>query len=134
MMPVKFVFNFKKPVQSSVVETSFYLNSQEGPALILSHGLTGTPREMKFLGNFFHMRGYNVVCPRLAGHGEPIEIFKYTKWEAFYESVRKAFLKLDTEKPVFAAGLSMGALLVLLLAEEFPKRIAGVSCLWTSRP
>ncbi len=128
-MSVKFVFNLKKSVKSPVIETSFYLKSQGGPTLILSHGLTGTPREMKFLGNFFHMRGYSVVCPRLANHGEPIDILKYTKWEAFYESIRKAFLELDTEGPVHVAGLSMGALLVLLLAEEFPKRIAGVSCL-----
>ncbi len=128
-MSVKFIFNLKKPVKSTVVETSFYLKSQGGPTLILSHGLTGTPREMRFLGNFFHMRGYSVVCPRLANHGEPIEILKYTKWEAFYESIRKAFLELDTEGPVYVSGLSMGALLVLLLAEEFPDRIAGVSCL-----
>lgn len=84
---------------------------------------------MKFLGNFFFRRGYTSVCPRLANHGEPLEVLKYTKWEDFYGSVRKAFLDLKTSGPVFVTGLSMGALLALLLAEEFPERIAGVSCL-----
>jgi carboxylesterase len=84
---------------------------------------------MKSLATHFHRKGYTVICPRLANHGQPLEILKYTRWEDFYDSVRKAYLKLETPGPIFTAGLSMGALLSLLLAEEFPERIAGVSCL-----
>jgi esterase/lipase len=45
--------------------------------------------------------------------------------------VREAFLQVRQEfdGPIFAAGLSMGALLSLLLAEEFPGQVAAVSCL-----
>ena len=131
-MSVKFYFNFKKSQKSEAMENGLYLKNEGGPTLILIHGLTGTPNEMKFLATFFHRRGYTVVCPRLANHGEPIEVLKKSKWQEFYESVRKALLSLDAPSqkgPIFVSGLSMGALLALLLAEEFPDKISGVSCL-----
>ncbi len=98
--------------------------------VILIHGLTGTPNEMKFLAQFLNKQGYSAICPRLANHGEPINILKKAKWQDFYQSVREAFMEVkDGPDLIFAAGLSMGALLALLLAEEFPAKIAGVSCL-----
>jgi len=108
------------------------LNGTGTGTLFLIHGLTGTPNEMKYLANFFHKKnGYTVVCPRLANHGAPISILRKTRWPEFYKSVREAFLQVrhEFDGPVFAAGLSMGALLSLMLAEEFQGQIAGVSCL-----
>lgn len=128
-MSVKWIFDFKKAEKSGTIGNGFYLKSQGGPTLLLVHGLTGTPIEMRFLGNYFNRKGYTVICPRLANHGEPIGVLKYTRWEAFYESVRKELLNRESEGPVFTAGLSMGALLALLLAEEFPDKISGVCCL-----
>jgi len=100
--------------------------------VILVHGLAGTPHEMRGLGAFLHQQGYAVVCPRLANHGEPIEILSKTTWEECYRSVQDALTGLDAVShpgPIFIGGLSLGALLALLLAEEFPSRILGVSCL-----
>jgi carboxylesterase len=113
-------------------ENGLFLKGTNGCTLLLIHGLTGTPNEMKFLANYFNKKGYSVICPRLANHGEPIGILKNTRWQECYQSVREAFLKYDSpsnQGQFFAAGLSMGALLALLLAEEFPERISGVSCL-----
>ncbi len=102
-------------------------------SLILIHGLTGTPFEMRFLAYHFKRKGYSVTCPRLANHGLPIGVLQRSKWQDFYASVRDCFLKLKKEKrlngPVFVSGLSMGALLALLLAEEFAGEIKAVSCL-----
>ncbi len=98
--------------------------------VILIHGLTGTPNELSYLATFLNRKGYSVVCPRLANHGKPIEVLKNTKWQDCYRSVRDAFMEVMPEgKHIFAAGLSMGALLALLLAEEFPDKISAVSCL-----
>ncbi len=113
-------------------ENGFWLPGEDDRTLILIHGLTGTPNELKFLANFFNRKGYTVVCPRLANHGRPMDILKTTTWQACYQSVREAYVKIQAKGrsgPVFTAGLSMGALLALLLAEEFPDEIAGVSCL-----
>lgn len=113
-------------------KNGFYLKGDNGAAVILIHGLTGTPNEMRYLANFLYRKGYSVICPRLANHGEPIRILKNTKWQAFYESVRAALIDVEAAGsggPIFAAGLSMGALLALLLADEFKDKIRGVCCL-----
>ncbi|MFH1208875.1 MAG: alpha/beta fold hydrolase [Candidatus Omnitrophota bacterium] len=129
-MAVKFCFRL--PQQSS---PPFPMNGREykvessQATVLLIHGLTGTPHEMKGLANFFYRRGYSVFCPRLAHHGEPLHILKRAKWREFYQSVKEALQKIPAGQQIFTAGLSMGALLALLLAEEFPERISGASCL-----
>ena len=108
-----------------------YLKGNIGRTIILIHGLTGTPNELKSLASFFNRKGYTVLCPRLANHGASINVLKFSRWQDFYASVRDAFLSLPKEekKEVFTAGLSMGALLGLLLADEFPEVVKAVSCL-----
>ena len=103
---------------------------RNGRAVILIHGLTGTPTEMRFIAWFLNTQGFTVSCPRLANHGQTLEVLRMTKWQAFYGSVRQAYDELRKDhQEIFVAGLSMGALLGLLLAEELQEGIAGVSCL-----
>ncbi|MCX5679051.1 MAG: alpha/beta fold hydrolase [Candidatus Omnitrophica bacterium] len=136
-MSVVFSFNIKECIKpkrnnDSVAEESFSLRGNNGATVILIHGLTGTPNEMKFLATFLNKKGYSVICPRLAMHGEPIRVLKYAKWQEFYESVRNLFINgelADNKGPVFTSGLSMGALLALLAADEFKEKVSGVSCL-----
>ena len=130
-MSVVFKINFKKVERSkSEIDRGLFLEGTNGAAVILIHGLTGTPQEMKFLAQFLNQKGYSVFCPRLANHGEPIEILKKTKWQEFYQSVRAPCVEAQSNhKRIFVAGLSMGALLALLLAEEFGDKISAVSCL-----
>jgi carboxylesterase len=98
--------------------------------LILVHGLTGTPNEMRFLAFYFNRLGYSVICPRLANHGKPLHILKRTTWEELYGSLRTAFMDaLESGDQIYVAGLSMSALFVLLLAEEFGDKLAGGICL-----
>jgi carboxylesterase len=131
-MSVKFCLRLKKGPRIPVEENSIHLPGSNGASAILIHGLTGTPNEVRFLANFLNKKGYTVFCPRLENHGEPLHILKKTKWQQLYESVRKVFLEIQQSEqcgPIFTAGLSMGALLALLLAEEFPAYISGVCCL-----
>ena len=117
---------------SATHENGFSLSGRHLGTVILVHGLTGTPHEMRGIGQLLNRKGYTVICPRLAHHGEPIEMLKHMKWQECYQSVRTVFLDIQRTapaRPVFASGLSMGALLALLLADEFPNQIAGVSCL-----
>ncbi len=107
-----------------------FLKGQNGRAAILIHGLTGTPNEMKSLGVALNKIGYTVICPRLKNHGAPLDVLKDTTWEDFYQSVREAYMKVkDDHDFIVVSGLSMGALLALALADEFPEKIKGVSCL-----
>lgn len=132
-MSVVFSLNLKKSKAAAPHHDSqngLSWEGENGRACILIHGLTGTPYEMKFLATFLNKKGYAVICPRLANHGAPIDVLKYTKWQSFYQSAKETLLEASKKyDKIFVAGLSMGALFSLLLAEEFPQLVAGVSCL-----
>jgi carboxylesterase len=129
-MAVKFCFRLPRQAAPALpMNGSEYKVESSQATVLLIHGLTGTPNEMKGLANFFYRRGYSVLCSRLAHHGEPLHLLKRAKWQEFYQSVKEALRKIPAGQKVFTAGLSMGALLALLLAEEFPERISGTTCL-----
>jgi carboxylesterase len=130
-MPVLFSLGLRRPPKSDVAaDMDFTLLGDSRRTVILVHGLTGTPNEMRHLAYALNRAGYNVICPRLANHGEPLHVLKHTTWEQIYESVRQTFLRaLETSDQVYVGGLSMSALLVLLLAEEFGDKLAGGICL-----
>lgn len=118
--------------QAAACDNGFSLDGENGSLVILIHGLTGTPNEMRFLAGYLNKKGYSVICPRLANHGKPLSVLKKTTWQDLYASVRSVFSgdrARSSAGPVFVAGLSMGALLALLLADEFKERVAGVTCL-----
>jgi carboxylesterase len=120
------------PSEKTGYDDGFVLEGDNGSTAVLIHGLTGTPGEMRFLANYLNKKGYTAVCPRLANHGQDLSVLKHTRWQEFYASVRDhAAVKkaIALGGPVFAAGLSMGALLALVLADEFKARVSGVSCL-----
>ncbi|MBF0478037.1 MAG: alpha/beta fold hydrolase [Candidatus Omnitrophica bacterium] len=125
----KYIFATKKYTERSKF-TELSWEGTKPTACILIHGMTGTPHEMKFLGNFLSKKGYPVICPRLKNHGAPISVLKYTKWQEFYQSAREAVRQAQKKyQSIFVGGLSMGALLALLLADEFPNFISGITCL-----
>ncbi|MCM8760731.1 MAG: alpha/beta fold hydrolase [Candidatus Omnitrophica bacterium] len=122
----------KKCHPASTITNGFSVEGTNGATVMLLHGLTGTPNEMRFLASFLNKKGYSVIVPRLANHGEPLEVLRKSRWQEFYASVTSAFLSAGLEKserPVFVGGLSFGALLALLLAYEYPTSISAVSCL-----
>ncbi len=132
-MSVKFSFQVSKLNDgpgNAPMSSGISMRGTNGAAVILIHGLTGTPQEMSFLAKRLNNGGFTVACPRLANHDRPLSVLKGTPWQDFYATVRQAYFKArEHSDTIFVSGLSMGALLALLLADEFPQTIAGVSCL-----
>lgn len=134
-MSVAFRINCKERVSSTPLPDEglgeeFHLEGTNGSLVLLIHGLTGTPHEMRSLANSLNRQGYAVVTPRLKNHGQPLEILQETPWQDFHQTIKDAFnANKDKYGQVFVAGLSMGALLGLLLAGEWPDKVTGVSCL-----
>ncbi len=136
-MSVKFIIKLsdfqktKKGVNGRTGKGLFF-EGTNGSAVILIHGLTGTPSEMKYLANHLNKNGYTVAVPRLANHGESMQVLKRTSWQELYASICEVLATGELSKfkgPVFISGLSMGALLALLVAENFKDRVKGASCL-----
>ena len=101
--------------------------------VLLVHGLTGTPTEMKQFGKVIARQGFTVACPEMAGHCSTIEALTKTKWLDWYQSIEVAFDALKEEcEHVFIAGLSMGALIALMVAAKRKKQVAGVILLSTT--
>ncbi|HSY48844.1 MAG TPA: alpha/beta fold hydrolase [Thermoanaerobaculia bacterium] len=98
--------------------------------VLLVHGITGAPTEMKPLVRKLTANGFSVACPQLAGHCSTLKDLKRTHWRDWYASVEESLLHLRQEcETVFVAGLSMGALLALKLAANHPDQIQGVATL-----
>ncbi len=94
-------------------------NTKTGVLLI--HGLTGAPTEVKPTARYLKQLGYRVEVPLLAGHGAGHEELLATKWQDWLESVRKPLKTLTTEcEEVVIVGLSVGGLLGVLLSCENP--------------
>ena len=93
--------------------------------MLLLHGFTGSPWDLRPLGDALASAGYRAVCPLLPGHGDsPGELPSVTErhWE---QAAATALRELSTEThgPVHVVGFSMGALLALLLAESQRPRV-----------
>ncbi len=95
--------------------------------MLLIHGLTGTPAEMRPIAKRLAKQGFSVMCPALAGHCRAADDLRKSKWQDWYASMADAFEALQAEhKQVFVAGLSIGALIALKLAAEKGERVAGL--------
>ena len=94
--------------------------SDRDRGVLLLHGFFGTPSEMRFLAKALSDSGFSVLAPRYPGHGTAIEEMTRSSVESWYECAREACIELSSRcREVHLAGLSMGALFAVLLAEEF---------------
>ncbi len=98
-------------------------------ACLLIHGFTGSPWDMRPLGESLAARGYYVRAVRLPGHGTSPEAMEHVTWRDWEQATEDALLSLHNFRQVFVAGLSMGALLSVLLASRHPDRVHGLALL-----
>ena len=110
-----------------------YLFEGGRTGVLLVHGLTGTPSEMRFVAKGLHRAGFTVYGMQLAGHcGQPDDLLT-TGWRDWYRSVDDAAIRLRARVDrLFVAGLSMGALLALELAVHRPHVVRGVALYGTT--
>lgn len=101
--------------------------------VLLIHGLTGTPTEMRFVGNGLHRAGFSVFGVQLAGHcGDTADLLA-TGWRDWYASVETAAARFARDLDhLFVAGLSMGAVLALKLAIDHPREVDGLGLYGTT--
>lgn len=105
----------------------FVLGSGE-VAVLLIHGLTGTPAELRRVAQGLAKDGTcTVYVPTLAGHCGDNSDLQATGWRDWYEGVRKSFVGIRRRhQQVFVGGLSMGAVMSMYVASEHPGQVAGL--------
>jgi carboxylesterase len=108
-------------------DLSFRLRGTLGKAVLLVHGMTGAPGEMKVLAKRLHRRGFSIAAPMLAGHGFDEASLLKTGWRDWLETVRNEFERLRAENDeVYIAGICVGGALGVALAAEEPS-VAGTA-------
>ena len=85
--------------------------------ILLIHGFTATPAEMRLLGEYLNNKGYSVACMRLAGHStSPRDMARMT-WRDWFHSACDGYSVLAgfCDK-ISVVGQSMGGLLGILVS------------------
>jgi carboxylesterase len=96
---------------------------------LLIHGFTGTPQNIRPLGDFLARRGFTVLGVRLAGHGTTVDEFARSTAEQWIGSVDVGLEQLKRScSTMFAIGISMGGTLALHVGASHPE-VAGVGCI-----
>lgn len=85
--------------------------------ILLVHGFTGTPKEMRWMGDYLNGLGYACLGIRLHGHATKIEDMIASRCTDWTASVEDGFHLLSGLcDRIFLAGLSMGGVLSLLMS------------------
>jgi carboxylesterase len=96
----------------------------------LIHGFTGTPKEMRWMGEYLHQRGYTCLGVRLTGHATHPEAMIRSRWTDWVASVEDGYhLLCGLTDQIFLVGLSMGGILSLLMSTQL--KVKGVIAMST---
>lgn len=97
----------------------FDLPGASGAAALCLHGLTGTPYEIRPLGEALARYGVRAVGPALPGHNSTPQALARVRYSDWLEAARTHLRGLRGEhERVFLVGLSLGGLISLALAAE----------------
>ena len=102
--------------------SSFVWPGSKETGIVCLHGFTATTVEVRTFAEGLRRAGYSVAGPLLPGHGDTPAALNKATWKDWYAAASSSFLQMQGQcKNVFLAGESMGALLSLLLAAEYPQ-------------
>lgn len=109
---------------------NFFFKGTNGKAVLLIHGITGTPSEMSYLGRSLHKVGFSVLCNALPRHCASLYELKKVTWQEIEAACIADYQTLSEQyQKVFICGLSMGALLAVHIAHKFTSGVTGIVAL-----
>ncbi len=111
-------------------EPFFFPGDPGQPGCLLIHGFTGTPIEMRWMGEYLSQQGFPNLGVRLAGHATRLKDMvrsRYTDWMLSVEDGYH-FLRGMTNR-IYLMGLSMGGMLSLFMSTRL--EVAGVAAMST---
>lgn len=110
-----------------LVNQPYYFPGTNGKGVLLVHGWTSTPYEVRRLGKYLNENGYTAMGIQLKGHGTVPKDLENVKWTEWLEDIKKAYEELKTKcDKIYIAGTSIGSNLAVQFAIENPEKIAGL--------
>ena len=98
--------------------------------VVMLHGLGANELEFIRMSKELHAAGFSVVVPRIKGYSFDTTV---QPWKSWVEQVQSQYRELEkTYSSVSVVGLSMGAILAMVLAQRQPTPIAGLVLLSAS--
>lgn len=95
----------------------FFFQGSNREAVLMVHGYTSTPRDLRELGVEINKLGYTVSGLLLPGHGTHPTALDHVRWPEWYEAVRAEYGRLGKQaRKIHAVGFSMGGALAMHLA------------------
>lgn len=89
-------------------------------AVMLVHGFTGTPYQLRRYAESLNKQGFDIIMPLQPGAGTSKKDFKKSYFSQWYKCNKDNYIKYRPKyDKFFILGLSMGGALTLRLAEEF---------------
>ena len=112
-------FEFDKAQHIARDDRSFlFLHDGDTPLVLLLHGSTGTPAEMRDLGTHLHAHGISTYCPRIGVTGTRD---RARSWEGWVSQAQVAIEITAASSPAaFVCGLGLGGAVSLMLADRSP--------------
>lgn len=103
----------------SIAREHFYQGNNK--AVLLIHGFTGSPHNMKYLAKrIYRETNFTVHVPRLPGHGTNSKDFRQSNARDWLRKVYDSYINLKNKyTTVYVGGLSMGGLLAILTTARF---------------
>ena len=100
--------------------------------VVLVHGFSASPAEVRPFAEKLQNLGYPVIGVRLKGHGTSPWDLRERSWQDWLEPVRESFTILSAFTPrLCLVGFSTGGGLSLLLAADQPDGLVGVAAIST---
>ncbi len=120
--------------QETVTESGepFLFLPEEGKELgvVLVHGFSASPAEVRPFAEKLQTLGYPVIGVRLKGHGTSPWDLRERSWQDWLEPVREGYTILSAFAPrLCLVGFSTGGGLSLLLAADQPDGLVGVAAI-----
>jgi carboxylesterase len=110
----------------------FCFSGNDDVGVLCIHGFTGTPFEVRYLGQRLNERGFTVSGPALPGPTTTVDALDQTTWRDWYGHVEQSFDALRARcTRVAVVGQSLGGLLALYLAAQRGPELSSVTALAT---
>lgn len=125
-------FDFTQEQIEKWKDQPIFLKGKKKMAVVLLHGWTAMPKQLRLLAENINRSGYWVSVPMLSGHGtkpEDMERFGARDWIRDAEEAVKIVKDMPGIEKVVVGGSSMGGNLALLVSQT--KKIDGVILIGT---